>query len=289
MLFGGLQAIIHRGWWWCSWFDVQKKKGEQSPRWLLDNSMQINPTGFQCHLDSCISSVQDISPQYGHGKLLIDYYSTAVTPSTFLIASPGTQSLLSVFWTDEIGKGFWLSLIVVHTISVCVVAVVIVSVGVLGRAKIFHLQDVATFRASLDRAVAGHCEPDGVVRVSGVAGTASILLITEALDDNWVVQRAFARGIQWLHVEDINALHLSQNLQSLQPSRLLEIRWHGADCCSRTDEVFLRLDLVKFLDLDLVRTAGRCRGGFSAYERACEAALDHGGHCRTTGGSEGGS
>jgi hypothetical protein len=33
-------------------------------------------------------------------------------------------------------------------------------------------------------------EPDGVVRISGVSGAASILLITERLDDDWVVERA---------------------------------------------------------------------------------------------------
>ncbi len=55
--------------------------------------------------------------------------------------------------------------------------------------------------------------------------------------------RTFAGSIQRLHVEDVNALHLAQDLQPLQPGRLLEVGRHGADGGARSDEVLLVLDL----------------------------------------------
>jgi hypothetical protein len=62
---------------------------------------------------------------------------------------------LSVFGTNEISEGLWLFEVVVF-VSVCIMTVVIVSMGIFCWANIVHLQDVATFRASFDRAIAGH-------------------------------------------------------------------------------------------------------------------------------------
>jgi hypothetical protein len=59
---------------------------------------------------------------------------------------------------------------------------------------------------------------------------------------SWRRIRTFARSIQWLHIKNINALHLPQNLESLQSGRLLQVRGHRCDCCSGTDEVCLILD-----------------------------------------------
>lgn len=52
-------------------------------------------------------------------------------------------------------------------------------------------------------------------------------------------------GIQRPHVENIHALHLPQNLETLETSSLLKV---GGDCsggCPRTDKICLRLDLCK--------------------------------------------
>ena len=51
----------------------------------------------------------------------------------------------------------------------------------------------------------------------------------------------FARSVQRLHIEDIHALHLPQDLQALQARRLLDIRGHGADRAAGGQEVAFRL------------------------------------------------
>jgi hypothetical protein len=56
-------------------------------------------------------------------------------------------------------------------------------------------------------------------------------------------KRTFAGGIEGLHVEDVNTLHLTQDLQSLETSGLLEIRGHGAGRGAGADEVLWLLDL----------------------------------------------
>lgn len=56
-------------------------------------------------------------------------------------------------------------------------------------------------------------------------------------------KRTFAGGIEGLHVEDVNTLHLTQDLQSLETGGLLEIRGHGAGRGAGADEVLWLLDL----------------------------------------------
>ena len=50
-------------------------------------------------------------------------------------------------------------------------------------------------------------------------------------------------GIQRPHVEDINPLHLPQNLKTLETSRLLEIGGDGAGLGTLGEEIILALDL----------------------------------------------
>jgi hypothetical protein len=45
---------------------------------------------------------------------------------------------LSVFRTNKIGKGLWLAFVVVHPVSMCIVAVVIMAVGIFSRTNIIH-------------------------------------------------------------------------------------------------------------------------------------------------------
>ena len=111
---------------------------------------------------------------------------------------------LSVLGANEISKGLWL-LVCVTVVSM---SVSIVGVGIFLWADIVHLQHIATFRASLNWALAGHLcftisfntnqtrlertyrEPNNVVRVGGKTSAPSILLVAERLDDNWVIKRA---------------------------------------------------------------------------------------------------
>lgn len=49
--------------------------------------------------------------------------------------------------------------------------------------------------------------------------------------------------IQWLHIEDIDTLGLSQQLKTLQTSRLVEIVGDSSDLTARGQQVFIGLDL----------------------------------------------
>lgn len=69
------------------------------------------------------------------------------------------------------------------------VVVVVVVVAVLGT-DVLHLVDGTALGATLDGAVAGGGEPDDNVRVGRVAGAAKVLLVTEGLDSDGVVERA---------------------------------------------------------------------------------------------------
>lgn len=57
------------------------------------------------------------------------------------------------------------------------------------------------------------------------------------------LSHTFTTCIQWLHIKDVNALHLAQNLQSLKTSRLLEISGDGAGFRARPEEVGFAFDL----------------------------------------------
>lgn len=52
-----------------------------------------------------------------------------------------------------------------------------------------------------------------------------------------------ARCVQWLHVEDIDALHLSQNFQSLETSGLVEIGGDGTGLTTGRLKVAIALDI----------------------------------------------
>ena len=77
------------------------------------------------------------------------------------------------------------------------------------------------------------------VRRSDVIEAAS----TRVLADVSVGVFTGAGSIEWLHVEDINAVHLSKDLQTLKTSGLLDIGWDGSDWGSWWEEVGLGLDL----------------------------------------------
>ena len=139
---------------------------------------------------------------------------------------------------------------------------VVVVVTVILWAHVLHLVHTSALGATLDGSVAGGCEPDDDVGVCWVAGAADVLLVAEGLDDDWVFESAFgsgsiscdlrttscfghtfARGVEWAHIEDIDALHLSEDFQTLETSGLLEICGDGTGLSTRWEEVALALDV----------------------------------------------
>ena len=134
--------------------------------------------------------------------------------------------------------------------SVMTVASVLVVVARVLGPDVFELVHAAALRAALDGSVARRGQPDDDVGVGGRAGAAEVLLVAIGLDDDWVregscfgsnlatwhvkgtgngwvLREAWSRtppaGIQWPHVEDVDALHLSENFETLETGRLLEV------------------------------------------------------------------
>lgn len=70
---------------------------------------------------------------------------------------------------------------------------VVVVVAIILRTDVVHLIDTAAFGATLNGAVAGASQPDDIVRVDRVTGAAEVLLVTERLDYNGVVERSYMR------------------------------------------------------------------------------------------------
>lgn len=82
-----------------------------------------------------------------------------------------------------------------------------------------------------------------VVRVGGETGATGELLLTGGSDDDGLGHRAKAAGVERAHIEDIDTLHLTENLQTLQTGGLLEIGRDGTGLGTGTEEVVLSADL----------------------------------------------
>jgi hypothetical protein len=81
------------------------------------------------------------------------------------------------------------------------------------------------------------------VRVGGDAGAAGVLLVAGGADDDGVVEGALARRVQRPHVEDVDALHLSEDLETLDTGGLLEVGRDGSGGRTGADEVVDVLDV----------------------------------------------
>ncbi|CAF3455903.1 unnamed protein product [Fusarium graminearum] len=81
------------------------------------------------------------------------------------------------------------------------------------------------------------------VRVGGETSATSELLLTSRSDHNGVLHRSEAGGIERAHVEDVDTLHLTENLQTLKTGGLLEIGRDGTGGGTRTEEILLSSDL----------------------------------------------
>lgn len=165
-------------------------------------------------------------------------------------------SRLPVLGLDKVAKVLWL------LISVVVVAVVIVSV--VRRANVLHLVDTTALGAALDRAVLGdlfengqhtlppslwkketYRQPNDTVRVGRVARATGILLLAGGSHQDGLLQRAQTAGIQWPHVEDVDTLHLSENLKTLNTGGLLEVGRDGTGGSTGADEIIYGLDVCE--------------------------------------------
>lgn len=80
-----------------------------------------------------------------------------------------------------------------------------------------------------------------------------VLLLTKALHENGLLERAEAVAGQRLHVEDVDTLHLSQDLETLKTGGLLEVGGDGADGGTFGLEVGL---VVHFFELAVHVAAG---------------------------------
>lgn len=81
------------------------------------------------------------------------------------------------------------------------------------------------------------------MRVGRVAGAAEVLLLAGGADRDGVLHRALAAGIEGAHVENVDTLHLSEDFETLETSRLLEVGRDGAGLGTRSQQVVLSLDL----------------------------------------------
>lgn len=170
--------------------------------------------------------------------------------------------LVAVLGLDEVGKGLGLGNLL-GVVSVAVVVAVVLG------SNVFHLVDAAALRASLQRTLLGklrivtstvsifraepicvmqfltYAEPDNDVGVGGIASATSKLLIAGGAHQDGALHGSFAAGVEGSHVENVNALHLSEDFQTLKTGGLLEIGRDGARLATRSDEVVLGLYLYR--------------------------------------------
>lgn len=105
-----------------------------------------------------------------------------------------------------------------------------------------------------------YAEPVDVVGVGGEAGATSELLLTSGSDHDGVLHRAEAAGVKRAHVEDVDTLHLYENLETLQTSGLLEVGGDGSGLGTGAEKVVLGLDLCwQLLVSDVLFTMTRPR------------------------------
>lgn len=178
-------------------------------------------------------------------------HSFAPAPSLAIPkAQPQTATThLPVLGLDKVGKALGL-LVPVVVVAMAVVVVII------GGANILHLVNAAALRAPLDRAFAGHAEPNDVVGISRNTSASGVLLLASGADEDRVLDGSKARGVQRPHIKDVNALHLAENFETLETSRLLNVGGNGAVGSTGAPQVVNVLDLVEGLDL-----GGRSRLG----------------------------
>lgn len=90
---------------------------------------------------------------------------------------------------------------------------------------------------------AAYRQPNDTVRIGRVTRATGVLLVASRPHENGLLQCAPAAGVQRPHVEDVNTLHLSENLKTLDTGGLLEIGGDGTGGGTGTAEVIYGLDV----------------------------------------------
>lgn len=97
------------------------------------------------------------------------------------------------------------------------------------------------------------------------ARAASKLLVAETANADGVLHGAAARGVERLHVEDVDALHLAQDLEAVETGRLVEVGRDRASGGAWGKEVGFGLDLCC---ARMAVSWGCTRGGVIAWGEA---------------------
>jgi len=160
-----------------------------------------------------------------------------------------------VLWADVVSEGLWLFVTVVIVVSVVL------------SSDVVHLVDGSALDAALVWAVLGDGEPFGLVRINRETSASEVLFLAHRLNDNWVLHGSETGSIQWLHVENVDSLHLTQDFETLQTGGLLEIGWYGTWGGTRADKILLGLDLIERLDLLLDALLSNSRASNASSQR----------------------
>jgi hypothetical protein len=117
----------------------------------------------------------------------------------------------------------------------------------------------------LKKCIIPYSKPVDMVGVRRVTGATSVLFVTGTVNDDWVVEGSYrlrsqvkhfpshnsnerdkhtlSGSIKGPHIENVNALHLSDKFETLKTSSLLEIGGNGTRLGTRGDQILLGLDL----------------------------------------------
>lgn len=157
-----------------------------------------------------------------------------------------------------------LRLLIRSVVAVTVVVIVIVGMIIGLGTNVVELDDVAALETALNRAVTGDGQPVDNMGVGRVASATGVLLIASSVDKDGVLQRSLAGSIKRLHIEHVNAPHLSEQFQSLKTGSLLEITGNLTGLTSGGKEVIFGLHLFVWdnlsRDLELAVIARHGRG-----------------------------
>lgn len=129
--------------------------------------------------------------------------------------------------------------------------VIIMTVTIVRRTNILHLVHTAALRTPLDGTITADSQPYDIVAVDREARATEVLFRTERLDPDRLLECAQSAGVQRPHVEDVDPLHLTQHLESLETGRLFEIRRDRAWCRTGGQEVCLACDFCTQSQLTL--------------------------------------
>jgi len=117
------------------------------------------------------------------------------------------------------------------------------------RSNIIHLDNVSTLVASFNWLVPRYGKPPNDMLIYWKSSASNIVLLAIGVDYDRILHCPPSRSIKRFHVKDVNALHLSKQLQALKTGRLIEICGNSANRSSGREQIFVAVDLRKGLQL----------------------------------------